>query len=498
MTSARDSVPAVTRRPRSEASDESAVMAGMKKSGAAISSAWIAGVCAALFVLSFFVFRVNADKRVTTPIASFPQVTLHPLLPDRTVDAYGLFGMPMDFQVYYSAGKAMAAGMDIYTEKFFVMNWGQGFVLPFTYPPFAAWLMRYYSNLSFNSAVWLWQLASFASLAAVFFAILLLKRVRFGLSTALFVILLMVACFAFVPARSNFYWGQINIIIMAILAFDFLRGEKWSAIRNNGWTEDRWYAGIGVGLAAAVKVYPAFFGIIFLLQRRWRAAITSAVTFGLTVGIGFLVVPEAGEYWSKIMVDTDRFKGVENVTSQSIGVSLQRDFGTDSFLLWLLLALIVTAISAFAAWRALLHDDRPMALSIIGLAACVVSPFSWHHYYVWIFPLMLTIGLNVAQRFSDCRSGTHAAAPVGFADRLIGIIRDAFGGLIVTALSIAALWPYVSVVFLLPFDIYRLGWYNDNPFLASATAWWTVVLLVAMAVYYGVDLFLQRKRAYVA
>lgn len=230
----------------------------------------VGGILSVLAIVIYFVFRANTDPRITTPMPSYPEVTLGDVNAPRKADMFALFGPPMDFQVYYGAGKTLAEGGSVYDQCVMTSNWGQGWCLPFTYPPFAAWLASIYSKLSFEGAVFIWQTMSLLIFAVVLGAIIFERASRLSLGKIAFLIILLVATFAFSPVRSSFYWGQVNMLIVGLVAVDFLRAERWASVRENGWRDDRWYAGIGVGLAAAIKVYPAFFGLMFLLQKRWR------------------------------------------------------------------------------------------------------------------------------------------------------------------------------------------------------------------------------------
>ena len=404
---------------------------------------------------------------------SYPEVTLGDVNAPRKADMFALFGPPMDFQVYYGAGKTLAEGGSVYDQCVMTSNWGQGWCLPFTYPPFAAWLASLYSKLSFEGAVFIWQTMSLLIFAVVLGAIIFERASRLSLGKIAFLIILLVATFAFSPARSSFYWGQVNMLIVGLVAVDFLRAERWASVRENGWRDDRWYAGIVVGLAAAIKVSPAFFGLMFLLQKRWRAAIVSGVTFFITVVLGFLMVPEAGKFWVDTLTDTSRFSGMDNVTSQSIQIALQREFGIDSTLLWALLAVLVTVLTSLGAWYCLRAGNRAVALSIVGIAACIISPFSWHHYYLWVITLSVAAGVIFVDVLRNYLRDT-LAFPLG---ALIGFA----GGAAIAATCVVALWPYVSIVFFYSFDVYHLA-RSSNPFVASVTVWWSLLLIALTTV----------------
>ena len=187
-------------------------------------------------------------------------------------------------------------------------------------------------------------------------------------------------------------------------------------------------AGVGVGIAAGLKLTPAFFVIIFLVQRRFVAAAVSAATFLATVVAGFFIVPDAGAFWRSAVFDSGRVGVHENPGAQSIRSLLVR-LGADSTLLWLALALGTTALTAFAAWFALRRGNRTVAMALTGIGACLVSPFSWFHHWVWIVPLTVAVIAGVASLI-DAR----------------GILPAQLGALLTAGLVFIMMLPYVSGV----------------------------------------------------
>jgi hypothetical protein len=74
---------------------------------------------------------------------------------------------------------------------------------------------------------------------------------------------------ALIPLRQNFMLGQLHVLVLLLLTLAlcfFLRGS-------------RFLAGIVLAIAAALKIYPALFLVLFLVKRQWRAAM------GLCTGI---------------------------------------------------------------------------------------------------------------------------------------------------------------------------------------------------------------------
>ena len=84
------------------------------------------------------------------------------------------------------------------------------------------------------------------------------------------------AAMALDPVWQTLFLGQINLILLALILTDI-----WLVSRGSS----RLAVGIGVGIAAAIKLTPAIFIVFFLLARRTKAALVAAGTFivcGLT------------------------------------------------------------------------------------------------------------------------------------------------------------------------------------------------------------------------
>jgi hypothetical protein len=80
------------------------------------------------------------------------------------------------------------------------------------------------------------------------------------------------------PVQRTLYLGQIELVLMALILWDMLRPGQ-----------PRWQ-GIGVGIAAGIKLVPLIFIPYLLLTRRFRQAAVAAGTFAGTMVLGFLVL----------------------------------------------------------------------------------------------------------------------------------------------------------------------------------------------------------------
>ncbi len=262
--------------------------------------------------------------------------------------------IPNDLEVYLLGGQRVAEHQPLYAGDLMPG-------LPFTYPPFAGVLFSWLGEATTAKGI-AWNVFSVVVLGAV---IRMASRssspwLRTLILTAFFVI-----CTE--PVHSTLYFGQVNILLMALVCLDFLPRHR--------------LPGIGTGLAAGFKLTPAFFIVLLALQKRWGAMFVAAFTFLCTVATGYANVPDAHDFWTRAIFDTSRVGVDDNPGALALRQVLHR-LGADSTPLWLLLALLVTLLCAFASRRA----PAPLALAFFGMTACLVSPFSWMHHWVWIVP----------------------------------------------------------------------------------------------------------------
>ncbi|MCQ9370974.1 glycosyltransferase 87 family protein [Corynebacterium sp. 35RC1] len=284
--------------------------------------------------------------------------------------------LPPDLAVYVLAGRQLADGGNLYDGDFVPG-------LPFTYPPFAGTLFAQLAPMSDGIVTVFWQGLNFMSLVAVILLCFQHLGKRITPTVAALGVTLAVGALALDPVHGSFHYGQINLILMALVALDFLPKNR--------------FAGIGVGLAAGLKLTPAFFGIVFLIKRRWTAAAVSFGTFLATVAIGYLTVPDAHRFWTYAIFNSSRVGEHSNPGAQSIRSLLERTFDVNSTAIWLACVLIVLAV---AVWAIHLSGNMVLAMGFAGITACLISPFSWFHHWVWVIP----IGVWLIVRLDNLRA----------------------------------------------------------------------------------------------
>ncbi|MFJ4922954.1 glycosyltransferase 87 family protein [Streptomyces sp. NPDC088725] len=260
----------------------------------------------------------------------------------------------------------------------------------FTYPPFAAVTMLPMALVAWPVAVGVSIALSAASAALLlhWLAGPVIRRERWCRWFAFVVAGCLFALFE--PVRDTFSFGQVNLLLVALV---FADARLLATGRGR-------YAGIGIGLAAAVKLTPALFiGYLLITGRRRQAALATGTAAAATL-LAALVDPGASRtFWTAALWDTDRVGSLAYVSNQSLqGVlaRLQPDGG--GHLLWPACVLLVLAVWAYRARTAARDGDDAAGFALTALAACLVSPVTWVHHLVWAIPALVRLTDTALQR----------------------------------------------------------------------------------------------------
>jgi alpha-1,2-mannosyltransferase len=294
----------------------------------------------------------------------------------------------IDLQVYRFGVEAWWNGQDIYGELPLAAG---NLKLPFLYPPFSILLLLPFTVLPWSPAVILLFVLNLLCLGVTLYVVARNIWQAGGVRGALAVSSLALPLTLLLePVNATFRFGQINIILMALVAVDCLAPHP------------RWRRGIGVGLAAAIKLTPAAFLLYFLLRRDFRAAITAAITAAIATAIGFAIAPSASVgYWFGGLAGASKVGGVPFLTNQSIEAVVVR-LGlpqTATTLLWLALVVVLLVLVVIAMRNA----DPATALMVNAGFALLASPTSWSHYWIWVAPALLVM-LGATVRLARDRS----------------------------------------------------------------------------------------------
>jgi alpha-1,2-mannosyltransferase len=251
----------------------------------------------------------------------------------------------------------------------------------FTYPPFSGLVMVPMAYLPFPAIVTVAGVATVVTTAVVTWWLIapMVRRAGWHPRYALVV----AACLAliFEPVRETFGFGQVNTLLLTMVAVDLLFGLP----------HGRRWAGIGIGLATAIKLTPGVFILYLLVTRRWRAAATAIGTATAATLAAAALFPDASrEFWTAALWDTDRVGNLEYLSNQSLrGLLARGPLDTVESAVWVI---CVVAALAWWAWRvraAAAVGDEVAGLALTGILGCLISPVTWVHHWVWLLPAII-------------------------------------------------------------------------------------------------------------
>ncbi|MFK3980312.1 glycosyltransferase 87 family protein [Micromonospora sp. NPDC050397] len=291
----------------------------------------------------------------------------------------------------------------------------------FTYPPFAALLLLPLAYLPFLLSSVL--SVTVTALVSVLLLWWLVDPVARRMGWTRWFVLAVAVCLAaaFEPMRETVDFGQVNMVLLVLVAADLLwlvrpgyaapgtrlpgHALPWrppagrrdlparpSARRRDPARYRRW-AGVGIGLATAIKLTPGIFIVYLLVTGRWRAAVTASGTAAVATLVAAAVAPDASrEFWTTALWDTDRVGELAFISNQSLrGVVARLDPAEPSTLAWLVLVVAALLVWAWRVRRAVAAGDEVAGLALTGALGALVSPVTWVHHLVWLIPALVLL-----------------------------------------------------------------------------------------------------------
>ncbi|MFI2708619.1 glycosyltransferase 87 family protein [Micromonospora sp. NPDC018662] len=432
---------------------------------------------------------LGVDQRIVVRIGIVAAVSYAAWL------AIGAFGRPYNFfdmKIYHGAVLWWANGNELYD---FV---APSTTLGFTYPPFAGLVMLPMSWLPVDAAGFVNALASIAALAVVLAALLRPIVDRLGWSLWFTVGIATPLAVAIEPSRETLGYGQVNLLLFALIMADLV-GLRWRAKRGTHhetaesplarFLYSGAWAGVGIGLATAVKLTPALFIGYLMLTRQWRAAwIAVATTVGVTLATFGAVGEESRAYFTTVLWQTERVGAADMTANQSLAGLLARLYDSIETpgLLWLAFSVLVLALGLSRALSARADGDELTAFTLVGLTANVISPISWSHHLVWVIPAIVVLADAAVRRREASRglplrtsgpataNGVPTLRPPIWYPTLTGF-RHAAGALgLYLLFLISPIWPYEH-------QLPEVSHYQDGLFGALMENSLAIALIVLVA-----------------
>ena len=305
-----------------------------------------------------------------------------------------------DLSFYWTAAQHLLQGEPIYSAAQLAGPYapqGQdGFLYP---PPFAAlaiplvWLAPQGPRV----AEWIWS-----GLGAVLLVWVVLTLVRTErLDERIPVLrgrgrwLLVAAALTFAPVIGELSIGNVHLLLLGLLTV------AWLGIRRGrfaaDWSAGDWSAGIGLGAAALIKVFPGVLLLWLLLTRRLRAAVAMVVSL---LGLALVTLPITGiEPWLQYPTVLANLSAVTDTTdtiSPTTWLAPLIGFGAAR---WLVLGIGV-AVLAWAALRAGREQVPAISFAAAVVVSVLVAPNVYHHYLaIFVLPFCLALGAGVPVRW---------------------------------------------------------------------------------------------------
>ena len=392
--------------------------------------------------------------------------------------AAAVYGRPYNFfdlRIYHGAVVWWTGGGELYS-----------FIAPqttlgFTYPPFAALAMLPMALVSPEAAGWLNVVATLGVLALIILALVGPIANRYGWPRWFAVALAVPLAAATEPLRETLGFGQVNLLLAGLVILDLVllrrraRVAATSAARvlvggqapANGsaghapaedsagrapahelaplaWLRRGWavgaFAGVGVGLATAIKLTPALFILYFVVSRQWRAALTALSTaLGATVVTFVVANRESATYFGQVVWETNRIGAVDATPNQSLAGVLARlyDSPVTPGLMWLAFAGLLLAVGLSRAANAHADGDELTAFTLVGLTANAICPISWSHHLVFVVPAIIIL-------FDAALRRRRAARSLGFGrfPALAGLRYGLSAIGLYVLFVVSPIWPY--------------------------------------------------------
>jgi Glycosyltransferase family 87 len=181
-----------------------------------------------------------------------------------------------DFEHFYEASKSLAAGTDIYA----------GDSQHYIYPPLLALLLRPLSIIPLSAAAGTWLVLNGGLLAAAAWLAARAAASRLGCFARDHLIAqaaILGSLLLLIEIHSDLHLGQSDglVLFALVLALNCLDERPIAA-------------GLFLGLAGAVKYIALAYIPYLVLRRRWRAAVSSAVSW-----VGWMLLPSISVGWTR-------------------------------------------------------------------------------------------------------------------------------------------------------------------------------------------------------
>ncbi|HEV2027990.1 MAG TPA: glycosyltransferase family 87 protein [Candidatus Dormibacteraeota bacterium] len=288
---------------------------------------------------------------------------------------------------YLIAARRLAVGLDPYPVVVTVLGGAGEYVMP----PLLAWLLQPVAWIDSHLLGVVVIIVLNLSLAVFLFCTM--RAMKVGVQLA---VLLVLVALSFEPVPGNIDEGQVNLVLLAL-----------SGVWLWAWIDGRWWGGVALAAAVALKLIQAPVGLLLLVGRRW-SMLAAAVITGL--GLWLVAAPQyLIEYLFRVVPAISA--GTGSFENHSPGGTITRLIQPDTFLgaggsppaaRVITVVISITAL-ALTLWMLRSPASDPMGRALEAAAVVAVTPivtsYSWGtHLVLLLLPMLVLIVWSVRRR----------------------------------------------------------------------------------------------------
>ena len=293
-------------------------------------------------------------------------------------------------------GLPIYANIDLTIERYLgrlPQDWPAGFWTVNAHPPASVLLVYPFAWLEYQNAFLMWTIISFAALSVALWLIVRHLDIQVSAWSVLPCVTMLLLCY---PFRSQVIHGQFNLILLLLVTL------VWVAARSG---YSRW-AGVALGVATAIKLFPGLLFLYFVLRREWKVLAFGATTLAAVTGLTAVAFPAGTFHTYLVEVLPSLSKWQSHASNISLIGFWSKLFdpvsaGPITILpLWrshllarlggLLSCGLVLASTIPVILGARTRSDLDQAFGLLVMATILVSPIAWDHYLLLlIVPLAI-------------------------------------------------------------------------------------------------------------
>ncbi len=283
-----------------------------------------------------------------------------------------------DFSAYWAAAGNVLNGTPIYSAEQLAGTYSPQQQYLYLYPPFFAVAMTPFAALFDDYRVANWAWAAIGAVLVVV-AVRLVDRGE-GITRGRDGWLLVGAAFAFPPIVGELVMGNVHLLLLALLAGSWLAVRRPDPSRSAAIV-----AGVFIGIATLIKIFPVVLILWLLLRRRWTSAVAAVAAMAVLV---VATLPVIGlQPWldyPTVLLNL----GPPTDTRDTVAPIVWLSNIVSPAVARLLVVGIGVAIVAWTSQR----RSEAVSFAVAVAVSVLIAPALYHHYLaILVLPMLLAI-----------------------------------------------------------------------------------------------------------